>query len=123
MSRSVSQTPAGWASASGWTPQLGPPERLLRAGKRTWDNLPQANCTVPSTASDLEIGLSASSQYLAQSTLIPTKPTAIIRARCGSSPESALISANTASMHDSVATRTCAATSGSVTKSFSKISR
>lgn len=34
MSRSVSQTPAGWASASGWTPQLGPPERLLRAGKR-----------------------------------------------------------------------------------------
>ena len=70
---------------------------------------------MPSTASDLEIGRSESSQYLAQSTLMPTSPTAIIRARCGSRPESALISAKTASMHDSVATRTCAATSGSVT--------
>ncbi len=78
---------------------------------------------MPSTASALEIGRSESSQYRAQSTLMPTRPTAIMRARWGSSPESALIRANTASVQDSVATRTCAATSASVTLSFSKISR
>ena len=52
----------------------------------TCDSPPQANCTVPSTASSLEIGRSAFSQYRAQSTLMATKPTAIILARCGFQP-------------------------------------
>ena len=44
------------------------------------------------------------SQYRAQSTLIATRPTAIILARCASSPESRLIRSKTASVQDSVAT-------------------
>ena len=70
---------------------------------------------MPSTASSLEIGRSESSQYCAQSALMPTSPTAIIRARCASSPESRLIRSNTASVQASVATFTWAATCGSAT--------
>jgi len=69
-------TCAGSASASVRSP--------LRPGKRaTWDRAaPDETAPCPPTASSLEIGrVVCSNQYLAESTLTLTSPTAIIRAR------------------------------------------
>ncbi len=103
----MSRSPAGWASASGWTPQLGPAERLRSGVSGTGQPVPRRTAVLPrrrrtwNRFNGVQPVSGAVDAY-------PTKPTAIIRARCGSSPESALI-ANTASMTIRY-TRTCAAT-------------